>query len=187
MNIREQITQLVNAITPYDKQEKEHIADVLSWIQSEADLFRIKKPDVPPKHLVSYIVLIDTAKKQVLLVHHKKAKLLLPPGGHVEINEHPTETVKRELQEELQLSANFITKEPFFITVTKTINNDAGHTDVSLWYLLQGDTTQQILYDKREMSGYQWSSYNQIIKLHPKETDTHMHRFIKKLQKASLL
>lgn len=187
MSIRDQITQIVTTITPHDQKEKEQINDTLSWLQSSADLFRIKKPDIPPKHLVSYIVLIDSEKKLFLLVHHKKAKLLLPPGGHVELDEHPAEAVKRELQEELQLSAKFISQEPFFLTVTETINTDANHTDVSLWYLVEGDATQKLHYDKREMNGYTWLSYEEILKLTAQQTDPHMHRFVQKLKKASLI
>ena len=38
----------------------------------------LKKPDVPPKHLVSYFALVDDRRGKVLLVDHKLAGLWLP-------------------------------------------------------------------------------------------------------------
>lgn len=39
-------------------------------------------------------------KGEILLVHHKKLNLWLPPGGHIEENELPNECVLREVKEE---------------------------------------------------------------------------------------
>lgn len=35
---------------------------------------------------------------KVLLIHHKKLNLWLPPGGHIEKNETPDDAVKREFK-----------------------------------------------------------------------------------------
>jgi len=52
-------------------------------------------------------LLIDPIFKHILLVDLIKAGLWLPAGGHVEQNEHPMETVKREVKEELGIEASF--------------------------------------------------------------------------------
>lgn len=180
--MRDTIRQLIASITPFDKLEQEQIADAVSWIESGAQLFRIKKPDVPPKHLVSYFVLVDGARKRLLLIHHNKAKLWLPPGGHVENDENPVDTVKREIQEELGVSAKFISEKPFFITINETINIDAGHTDVSLWFLLQGEFHAVFDYDEEEMSDLKWFSFAGDWTTTSAQFNPYMHRFIKKLQ-----
>src|SRR5215475_6387184 len=90
------------AVVPFDRQEQEHLSDALAWVASGAPLCRIEKPATPPKHLVSYFVVLD--EDAVLLVDHRNAGLWLPPGGHVEPGEHPRETVSREIREELNLS-----------------------------------------------------------------------------------
>jgi 8-oxo-dGTP pyrophosphatase MutT (NUDIX family) len=59
----------------------------------------------PPKHLVSYAVLIDPRDASVFLVDHILAGLALPPGGHVEPGEDPADTVRREAMEELGIQA----------------------------------------------------------------------------------
>lgn len=75
-----------------------------------------------------------------LLVDHINAGLWLPPGGHVEPDEHPADTARRETREELGIDPVFAEEpaQPSFITVTRTVGRDHRHVDVSLWFLLIG-------------------------------------------------
>lgn len=173
------IYELISNIVPHDELEQEHIADTLSWIKSGVPIFRIQKPDIPNKHLVSYFVLLDETHHKILLVDHKKAQLWLPSGGHVEINEHPKETVKRECHEELGIQADFWTDEPIFLTSTITVGLTAGHTDISLWYVLSGDSNAHYQFDREEFNATRWFSFDEIPY---KKSDPHMRRFIAKLQ-----
>ena len=66
--MRRQIRAEVEGIQPLDAVERLHISNTLAWIDSGAPLYRIKKPDVPPKHLISYFLLVDD--DYVLLVDH---------------------------------------------------------------------------------------------------------------------
>ncbi len=184
MNLRDQILTMVQGIDPYDEQESRHISNTLHWVQSGADLFRIQKPDIPPKHLVSYFVVIDTDKQKVLLIDHINAGLWLPPGGHVELNEHPKTTVEREIVEELNMKPVFISEVPFFLTQAVTVNIHAGHTDVSLWFVLKGDSDLPIVYDANEFNGYRWFGYDQLLQTPISKLDPHLHRFMKKWLKT---
>jgi 8-oxo-dGTP diphosphatase len=182
MDIKDSIKNEVAAIKASDTLEEAHIKDTLDWIESGADLFRIKKPDVPLKHLVSYFVVIDPRQKSLLLVDHILAQLWLPTGGHVEINEHPRDTVIREAKEELKLKASFLNNEkPFFITTTETVGLTPGHTDVSLWYLLKGSAHDFITFDKSEFNDVEWFTFKEILESDQSIFDPHMHRFTKKL------
>ena len=187
--IKSAISRSVNSITPYDKVEEAHIKDIIEWISSGVHIFRIKKDAIPPKHLVSYSVVIDLDKQKILLLDHKKALLMLPSGGHVEINEMPFETAKRELYEELELSLEpiFEKKEiPFFTTVTETVGISEKHTDVSLWYLFKGDSTNVLNKEssefKKEFEDYYWLGFDEILSMPISRFDPHMHRFVKKLK-----
>jgi 8-oxo-dGTP diphosphatase len=172
------LTQSIRAIQPYDALELEQIQEVLAWIDSGAPLYRIAKPDVPPQHLVSYFVLYDAACQKILLVDHKKAGLWLPSGGHVEPNEHPQATVHRELREELGIAAQFLLPDPLFLTVTPTVALTASHTDVSLWYLLQGNSSQDLTFDCVEFNQIGWFALDAL----PRERcDPHLSRFVAKL------
>ncbi|CAF3833527.1 unnamed protein product [Rotaria sp. Silwood1] len=119
--VKDTVDDLISSIKPFDKLEEEHIKHSISWINSGEEIFRIQKPDIPPKHLVSYFVLIDENTKKILLMDHINAGLWLPSGGHVELNENPKATVEREIMEELNLTADFISDIPFFITQTETV------------------------------------------------------------------
>lgn len=177
--MRDTIRQLVNAIEPYDALEQEHRHQTLAWIASGAPLCRIAKPATPEQHLVSYFVLYDCQTQQLLLVDHKQSGLWLPSGGHVEPDEHPTTTVIRESQEELHIDADFAFPQPIFLTVTRTVGISAGHSDVSLWYVLKADSRQTLEYDHAEFYGVAWFA---LDALPLDRSDPHMARFVAKLQ-----
>lgn len=75
------IAREVESIVPYDAIEQGHKRNVGEWLESGVNPFRLKKPDIPPKHLVSYFVLVDPDHRSILLVDHIKAQLWLPSGG----------------------------------------------------------------------------------------------------------
>jgi SAM-dependent methyltransferase len=178
--IRSAIVDVVSAIVPFDRLEEEHVDFVKNWIASGAELFRGSKPDHPQIHLVSYFIVIDQRSNQFLLVDHKKALLWLPPGGHVEVNEDPKDTVRRESKEELGIEADFLFEEPVFLTVTNTVGNPPPHTDVSLWYVLKGNKDDQLAYDAAEFHQIGWFNRQEI----PFErADPHLKRFIDKIIK----
>jgi 8-oxo-dGTP diphosphatase len=173
---RAAIRREVASIKPFDEQEESHRIDTLTWIDSGAPLCRTAKPATPPKHLVSYFAVVDG--HDILLVDHKNAQLWLPPGGHVEPEEHPRETVTRELREELGFVAEHDITEPLMLTCTGTVGLTSGHIDVSLWYVITAPRTQRIKYDEQEFAGVRWFRYSDVP-LH--RSDPHLARFLAKL------
>ncbi|HSX42769.1 MAG TPA: NUDIX domain-containing protein [Candidatus Saccharimonadales bacterium] len=177
------IAREVSSIIPYDTLEQEHLQDTAKWLRSGQNPFRLRKPDVPPKHLVSYFVLVDPGHRSILLVDHIKAQLWLPSGGHVELNELPRNAVLREAQEEFGLQAAFLcgNGKPFFVTVTQTVGLTPGHTDVSLWYLLRGNVHDRMQYDRSEFTDVEWYTFAEIKETDPHIFDPHLQRFTAKL------
>ena len=174
----------VENIDAHDTLEQDHKQDVSAWLASGTNPFRLKKPDVPLKHLVSYFVLVDPDQRSILLVDHIKAQLWLPTGGHVQPNELPRDTVIREAAEELGMQkAVFLRNDdkPFFITVTQTVGLTPGHTDVSLWYLLRGSVHDTIRYDRSEFTDIEWYTFDEIMETDPLIFDPHFQRFTAKL------
>ena len=182
--LRKEILEIIDHITPFDELELHHKSEIIEWIRSGAPLFRVTKPDIPPKHLVTYFVLVDFSVESVLLVDHRKACKWLPTGGHVELNENPISTVEREIKEELNIPAQYpkyFGREPLFITSTETAGITAHHTDVSLWYVLEASKTVMIEYDRSEFIDAKWFSFEEILNADILTLDPHMHRFMHKL------
>jgi len=163
-------------IDPADAIERGHIAEVLDWIDSGAELCRLEKPATPPQHLVSYFALVDGA--HLLLVDHKSACLWLPNGGHVEPGEHPRATVARELREELGVELAHELEPPLMVTCTTTVGLTAGHTDVSLWYVVKGDRYRPIVHDTAEFNAARWFAFADVPL---GRSDPHLSRFLDKL------
>jgi 8-oxo-dGTP diphosphatase len=177
------IIKTVQAIVPCDDLEKAHQEDTVAWLKSGVNPFRLIKPDIPPKHLVTYFVLVDPKQRSILLVDHIKAQLWLPSGGHVEYNERPEDAVVREAREELNIDATFLNgnARPFFTTSTLTVGLTPGHTDVDLWYLLKGSVHDRLNYDKSEFVDVEWYTFDEILEMDPAIFDPHLQRFTYKL------
>lgn len=178
--MRHRIRAELQQITAFDALERQQLSDALAWIDSGAEIFRTAKPATPPKHLVSYFAVIDG--EHILLVDHKKALLWLPAGGHVEPQEHPRATVLRELAEELGFAAAHPIDAPVMITCTETVGLTAGHTDVSLWYVVRASRAQPIQFDASEFNGVRWFHFSEVPL---QRSDPHMGRFLAKLRFAT--
>lgn len=174
--MRAEIRREVESIEPLDELERAAKNDALSWIDSGVEICRLQKPDIPPKHLISYFAVVDG--EHILLVDHINAELWLPTGGHVEPGEHPRETALREAREELSVDGVFLRSGPMFLTITETVGKTAGHTDVSIWYALKGDRSAELSFDRSEFHSVRWF-HKDDVPLH--RTDRHMARFLRKL------
>jgi 8-oxo-dGTP pyrophosphatase MutT (NUDIX family) len=178
--MRNAIRDEVASIEPFDGLERAHCQEALAWIDSGVELCRVQKPATPPKHLVSYFVLVD--RDHVLLVDHRNAQLWLPSGGHVEPGEHPRATVARELREELGLELADDPGAPLMLTSTVTVGTTAGHTDVSLWYVIHADRGVSIGFDAEEFHSVRWFHFTEAP---ISRSDPHLARFLGKLARTS--
>lgn len=179
---RQALHELIDTISPLDTREARDIQETLEWIESGQPLYRVQKPNVPPKHLVSYFAVIDPTNKTMLLQDHLLAKLWLPPGGHVEPEEDPADAALRECAEELGFTASFLGEpKPHFITATTT-NGQGKHTDVSLWYALKADQDTPLTIEDGKFNEVRWWNIEDILQSPLSMFDPEMHRFITKIQ-----
>jgi 8-oxo-dGTP diphosphatase len=175
--MRAAIRSELESINPLDALEFKHRSEALAWVDSGAPLFRTAKPATPAQHLVSYVVVVDD--ESLLLVDHKNAQLWLPPGGHVEEGEHPRDTVTREIREELGFAPTHEIAPPLMVTCTTTVGLSSGHTDVSLWYVVNATRSQALTYDPQEFDGIEWFRFSEA----PLDrSDPYLERFIQKLR-----
>jgi hypothetical protein len=51
---RSELERVIRAVDPLDELEAGHQANALEWVHAADEIYRTRKPDVPPKHLVAY-------------------------------------------------------------------------------------------------------------------------------------
>ena len=185
IGLLDEIYALIDRLRAFDDLEARHRCECLAWLRETDDVFRRVKPRTPSPHLVAYVLLRDDQDGSVLLVDHIKAGLWLPAGGHVEPGEHPVETVRREVAEELGVSAVFLPQpgeRPLFLTVTETVGTlEQRHTDVSLWFVLTSSREQVLTPDLGEFHRIRWWTPEEVNDADPETLDPHMDRMIAKL------
>ena len=70
--------------------------------------------------------------------------------------------MRRECLEELGIEADFWCVDPIFLTSSMTIGLTAGHTDVSLWYVLKGNHEHSYCFDESEFESVKWFAFDDI-------------------------
>lgn len=98
----------------------------------------------------------------VLLVHHRKAGLWLPPGGHVDPDETPLQTAQREITEELGHDLPLLHPQPIMATRSTTVGAPPQHEDVTLWYAFQGSRDHDYDWDAREFHDVKWFAIDDL-------------------------
>lgn len=107
-------------------------SEVLHWLLTCETPYRIRKPNIPFRHLCVYALL--SHERRFLLMNHAKAGMWLPVGGHLEDGEFPGEACEREILEEICISL-VVPSAPFFVTCTTVTDGSISHEDVTFWYL----------------------------------------------------
>jgi 8-oxo-dGTP pyrophosphatase MutT (NUDIX family) len=122
----------------------------------------------------------------VLLGEHLNAGLWLPPGGHVEVDEHPAVTAERETVEELGVHpGSRLSDRAVFLSANVTVGVDSGHTDVGLWFPLTFGSDEGLHLDRREFRSERWWSPEEFRAEAPATFDPAFGRFIAKLRAHS--
>jgi 8-oxo-dGTP pyrophosphatase MutT (NUDIX family) len=176
---RTELREAVASISPVDAREQREIQETLDWIDSGVELYRLAKPATPAKHLVVYAAVIDPSASSVYLLHHRKALMWLPPGGHVEPGEGTLSAVEREAREELGLPLRAASDLPLMISVDVTVGVVEPHTDVSLWYAFISPLEQVLTPDLDECFEACWFDTTALTAI---ETTMHVERFLKKVR-----
>jgi 8-oxo-dGTP pyrophosphatase MutT (NUDIX family) len=101
--------------------------------------------------------------------------------------EDPRWSNEREAFEELQITPKFHERlgggQPLFLSITQT-RGTSTHTDVTLWFVLKGDSTAEICPDPREFSEVRWYALDDRTDWSAGCFDPHMQRFMVKLRSA---
>lgn len=126
----------------------------------------------------SALITTTTFPKKILLIHHKKIKTWLQPGGHIEPTENPIEAVIREVKEEtglditgyfpkgIETSESVELPLPRFFLEEKIPEhaNRPSHYHIDLLYHIQTEEKPATLLQD-ESYGIGWFSKEEALKL----------------------
>lgn len=141
--------------------------------QETADywLKRLEKGDLTRddgnvSHFCCYFLPYNPDTKEVFIVHHKKSGLWLFPGGHIDKDESPIQTVNREIEEELGVKEKIKEEiKPFLLTITPIENRvQPCKEHLDIWYRFQTNGSE-FSVDLREFHDTKWVSITNARKL----------------------
>lgn len=132
--------------------------------------------------VTAYIVRTDANEPRILLHMHRKLGKLLPPGGHIELDETPWAALAHELREETgyELDQMMVLQpklrirqqdlsphatlhpQPLFIN-THDIPTDHYHTDMC--YALTTNSEPRHAIDEGESTDIRWLTRRELIEL----------------------
>jgi 8-oxo-dGTP pyrophosphatase MutT (NUDIX family) len=152
-DVRASYSKDIQAIVPLDDIEKRDIEMALSWLKSAA---HVNKPYDMKEHLGVMCLVLSPDRRQTFLLNHRKAQMWLPPGGHVDAGLTFQQAMELEMQEETGQDATLILPTPFFLTRVLTQGLNAGHIDVTVWYLLEAPSDVAYAVMQKEASEVRW-------------------------------
>mgnify|MGYP003405822479 CR=1 FL=1 len=133
-----------------------------------------------PLHYCSFFLPYDQSAGKIYLGHHKKANDWIPPGGHIEPGENPSQAAVREMKEELGVVITRDQLKPFCLSVKEINRPKVGcmaHYDV--WHLVMIDK-QDFDYLKDEYHDAGWFTIADGVKKITKNPD--FAKIIKNIQ-----
>lgn len=123
----------------------------------------IKKNNVS-HHFCCFLVPLYLPSKSIYLVHHIKAQSWIPPGGHIDPNEMPELTVKREFKEELGYNLTDEQVSLFDISIAHIENPMTCVTHYDLWYTVMCKEQTPYVFEKKEFHDAGWFPIDEAIK-----------------------
>ena len=121
------------------------------------------------------LIVTSTTPRQVLLLHNRKHDLWMPPGGHVESNEHPLEAAIREVKEETGLDvAQYLPQAtqidedrvelplPMRIVQIRVNHGGKEHFHVDSLYRVELPEAVEVKHDENESSAIGWYTLSQL-------------------------
>ena len=143
-------------ITPLLDRTKLDIAVLDAWNDLRSGSLVHTRGEGNPRHYCSFFLPYDEALGMIYLGHHKKADDWIPPGGHIEIGETPSDAAIREMKEELGVGITKDQLKAFTLSVKQINRPESGcmaHYDV--WHLVMIDK-QDFDYLKSEYYDAGW-------------------------------
>lgn len=132
------------------------------------------------KHFTASVwILTSSNPKKILLVHHKKLRKWVQPGGHINSDENPLQTAIREVNEETGLDIRFLSDTTLIIDADSTLlrtpdflveqvipeyKDQPQHYHLDLQYVIKIEE-KTLVFDPRESNSIGWFTHKEATSL----------------------
>ena len=120
---------------------------------------------------------VFNSENKILMIHHNKYGVWLPPGGHIEENELPDDALLREIFEETGIKAKIIPTQKLglsekyckelaqpFVVLLEDIESNGLHNHIDLIYLCRA-VNENYTMNEKEVHGIGWFTVDEIKQL----------------------
>ena len=119
------------------------------------------------RHFCASAFVVDPTTKKLLLVFHGKFRKWVQPGGHIEEDEFPEETVKREVFEEtgykIELIGEHFPREDDFIKPLGIQKNRGSNGDCHIDIIYAARPLNHVKVGKdEEIMNYRWFTRDEL-------------------------
>ncbi|MBI4136673.1 NUDIX domain-containing protein [Candidatus Roizmanbacteria bacterium] len=117
---------------------------------------KLVRDENPDDHFSTFFIPFVQKTKYVFMGDHIKSGVWLVPGGHIDRDEHPVDTIIREIKEELDTAVTEKDIEFFDITITNINSSYPCKRHYDLWYLYRLRERVNFNYTKEEFKVAKW-------------------------------
>ncbi|MBS2027784.1 MAG: NUDIX hydrolase [Deltaproteobacteria bacterium] len=150
---------LLEHFLPADDLEERHLEAIRALVSSSADCF--SRTHWVPGHITGSAFIVDPARRQMLLHHHKKLDRWLQMGGHDDGERDAAATALREAREESGLAKvewppgerRVLDVDVHEIPARK---EDPAHQHHDVRFLFYAESTQPLSMDAQESNALAW-------------------------------
>ena len=156
---------LLRRHAPADAKEAADLAEILAFLERHPEPF---DRGIPEGHLTGSAVVASTAGDRVLLLHHRKLRRWLQPGGHGEPGEQDGETVAlREAREETgieRLELHPSAPRPLDVDVhpIPARGSEPAHRHLDLRYLVVAPRDASLRRQAAEARALRWFTWEEL-------------------------
>jgi len=143
---------MIQAIRPGDALEAQQLADTLRWIESGVEIFRVEKPATPPSICFLFCSRGSGGEKDNVGGIISKRVCGCQPAVISKRTNIRKQRLSGKYRKELHMPADFLSPEPLLLTQAVTVNMAAGHTDVSLWYVVRADSKKKSIMTRASLT-----------------------------------
>ena len=123
--------------------------------------------------------IVFNSENKILMIHHNKLQVWLPPGGHIDENELPDDAVLREIYEETGVKAKIISHKQEldlideqyckelaipFVILLEDIEGNGKHNHIDMIFICKA-LNEDLKPQETEIHGIGWFTYEELKQL----------------------